>query len=126
MREIFSLVFDMLTDPLTLPVEPWKEWVILVVIGVIAYKIAFDMVGGMYALDLINSRFAGSLAHWTIRILIFVSVWFITYWVIVAGQWIQANPLLALYILGGIVIVGIATFFLVRWLSGKRQNKDGT
>ena len=67
LKEIFSFVFDMLTDPLTLPVEPWKEWAILVVIGFIAYRIAFDMVGGMYALDLINSRFAGSLAHWTIR-----------------------------------------------------------
>ena len=55
-----------------------------------------------------------------------MSVWFITYWVIVAGQWIQANPLLALYILGGIVVVGIATFFLVRWFGGKRQNEGGT
>lgn len=33
MREILSFIFDMATDPLTLPIEPWKEWIILGVIG---------------------------------------------------------------------------------------------
>lgn len=124
MRGILSFIFDRVTDPLTLPIEPWKEWVILGVIGLFAYKIAYDAVGGMYAVGFIDGRLAGSLAHWTIRALIFASVWFVTYWVIVIGQWIQANPLPALCILGGIVTAGVAAFFLIRWWTGKRGDKD--
>ena len=116
MREIFSFIFDKFTDPLTLPIEPLYEWIILGVIGLIAYVASFRIVGDMYDSGTISGSFLGSLFHWIIRLLIFVPVWFVVYWVIVIGQWIIANWVLALCILGGLIAVvgGIIGFLHYR------------
>ena len=47
LRDIFSFIFDKLTDPLTLPIEPLYEWILLGVIGLIAYVLSFRIVGDM-------------------------------------------------------------------------------
>ena len=48
MRELFSFIFDKLTDPLGLPIAVWKEWLILLILGELAYIIAFSVFGDMY------------------------------------------------------------------------------
>lgn len=114
MKEILSFIFDMATDPLTLPIEPLKEWIILGVIGLIAYAASFRIVGDLYASGDISGRTAGSVLHWIIRLLIFVPVWFVTYWVIVIGQWIKAHFALTMGILGIAITLAVATVFLFR------------
>ncbi len=105
MREIFGFIFDKFTDPLTLPIEPLYEWVILGIIGLIAYIASFRIVGDMYDSGSISGGFLGSLFHWIIRLLIFVLIWFVLYCLIVFVQWIIANWVLALCILGGLIVV---------------------
>lgn len=114
MREFLSLLFDMATDPLPLPVDPVKEWIILGAIYFIAYLASFKIVGGMYADGSISGRTAGSLAHWIIRLLVFVLVWFATYWIIVFGQWAKTHPILILSVLSAIVVIGIGVFLAHR------------
>lgn len=89
--EIFRFIFDMATDPLSLPIHPLYEWAILFIIGEIAYRFAFQTVGDMYDSGEISGRILGSLFHWIIRILIFAAVWLVTYTAIVVGQWIAAH-----------------------------------
>jgi hypothetical protein len=38
LRELFSFIFDKLTDPLGLPIAVWKEWLILLILGELAYR----------------------------------------------------------------------------------------
>lgn len=121
MREIFSFIFDKFTDPLTLPIEPLYEWIILGVIGVFAYVVSFRLVGDMYDSGCISGSFLGSLFHWIIRLLIFVPVWFVVYWVIVIAQWIIANWILALCILGGLIVVIAAVIGLIHYLNGRNN-----
>lgn len=45
MTEILRFLFGSLTDPLGLPLDWWKEWAILLVIGEIAYHLAYGFVG---------------------------------------------------------------------------------
>ena len=108
MREIFSFIFDKFTDPLTLPIEPLYEWIVLGIIGIIAYVASFRVVGNMYHNGYISGRFLGSLFHWIIRLLIFVPVWFVVYWVIVIAQWITAHWVLAISILCGVMAMTVA------------------
>lgn len=122
MREIFSFIFDKFTDPLTLPIEPLYEWIILGVIGVFAYVVSFRLVGDMYDSGCISGSFLGSLFHWIIRLLIFVPVWFVVYWVIVIAQWIIANWILALCILGGLIIT-ISVIIGVLHYRGSRKTE---
>lgn len=104
MKEIFSFIFEKFTDPLTLPIEPLYEWIVLGVIGFIAYLVSFRIVGDMYDSGSISGSFLGSLFHWIIRLLIFVPIWFVVYWLIVIVQWIIANWVLTLCILGGLIV----------------------
>lgn len=123
MREIFSFIFDKLTDPLTLPIEPLYEWIILGVIGLIAYVASFRIVGDMYDSGSINGSFLGSLFHWIIRLLIFVPVWFVVYWVIVIAQWIIANWVLALCILGGLIVVVGGIIGFLHYRNGRKEQR---
>lgn len=77
MRELFSLLFDRITDPLGLPIEPWQEWLVLLVVNEIAYRISFRRVGDMFDSGLISSGLAGSFFHWLIRLLAFVVTWLV-------------------------------------------------
>ena len=69
MRAILSFIFDLATDPLDLPIDWWKEWLIMGVIGVVAYVLSYSIVGWLYDLGYISTRTGGSLAHWIIRLL---------------------------------------------------------
>jgi len=121
LKEVFSFIFDKFTDPLTLPVEPLYEWIILGVIGLIAYIASFRIVGVMYDSGSISGSFLGSLFHWIIRLLIFVPVWFVVYWVIVIAQWIIAHWVLALCILGGVAVVVATIIGVLYYLNNRNE-----
>lgn len=120
LREIFSFIFDKATDPLTLPIHFLWEWLILGVIGEIAYQFAFRKVGCLYRTGVISGRFAGSLLHWIIRFFIYVPVWAIVYWVIVFVQWIIAHWVAAIIITILAVILGIVVRLVYRSIKIKQ------
>lgn len=82
MRPIYSLIFDILTDPLGLPISPLWEYIILLVIGGIAFRIAWDASPG---------GFGGSTIHWIVRVIAFVAIWAVTYAVIAAAKFVIAH-----------------------------------
>lgn len=79
---MLKFIFTMLTDPLTLPVNPLWEYLILAILGQIAFQIGWNISPG---------GTLGSLIHWTVRFIAFITLWAITYESIVAVQWILAN-----------------------------------
>lgn len=106
---MFKFIFDILTDPLGLPIEWYWEYIILVAIGFVAYIVAFNCVGDMYRDGMIGGSTSGSFFHWLIRLVLFVILWAITYGIVAAVKWLTANWVLVLCILGGVVaVVGIA------------------
>lgn len=104
LTDIFRFIFDMATDPLSLPINPLYEWAILGVIGIFAYVIAFRLVGDMYDSGDISGSTLGSIFHWIIRFLIFIAAWFITYTAIVVGQWIVAHWVMLASIAGALAL----------------------
>lgn len=102
---MFKLLFECLTEPLGLPVEWYWEYIILAVVGFIAYIIAFRCVGSMYREGFISSRGSGSFFHWLIRLIFFIVIWAVTYGVIAFVKWLYANWILVLCVLGGIVLL---------------------
>ena len=47
MSAIFKFLFERATDPLGLPINAFYEYIILAVIGAVAYGIAYSKVGDM-------------------------------------------------------------------------------
>lgn len=79
MSIFFKFMFERLTDPLGLPINALYEYIILAVIGAVAYGIAYSKVGDMYHGGLISGRTEGSFFHWLIRLILFVGLWLLTY-----------------------------------------------
>lgn len=76
---MFKFIFEILTDPLGLPIEWYWEYLILAVIGVVAYAVAYRFVGDMYSGGMIDGSTSGSFFHWLIRLILFVALWAVTY-----------------------------------------------
>ena len=118
---MWKLIFEFLTEPLGLPVEWYWEYIILTIIGFVAYIIAFRCVGKMYHNDIINSRGSGSFFHWLIRLIFFAIIWALTYGVISLVKWIRDNWMLVLSIIGFIALVTAIVIAVV--LCRKRNNR---
>ena len=121
---MFKFIFEILTDPLGLPIEWYWEYLILAVIGAVAYAVAYRCVGDMYSGGVIDGSTSGSFFHWLIRLILFVVLWAVSYGIIAAVKWLAGNWELVLCIMGGVVVVvGIATVIAI--MIHKRKNKAG-
>lgn len=122
MREVLSFLFDRITDPLGLPIAWYWEWIILAIIAFAAYAIAFQTVGDLYDGGMISGSTAGSILHWIIRLIVFVVIWAITYFVIWLVKLIFAHWLLIVSILGGILVIAAIICLIVRYTRKGGEN----
>lgn len=122
---MFKFLFDLLTEPLGLPIEWYWEYLILAVVGAVAYGVAYRCVGDMYSGGMIKGRTGGSFFHWLIRFILFVVLWAITYGVIAVVKWLAENWILVLSILGGIIVV-IGVAMAITIVLRKRKEKAKT
>ena len=122
MREVLSFLFDIFTDPLDLPIAWYWEWIILAIIAFSAYAIAFRTVGDLYDGGMISGSAAGSILHWIIRLIVFVVIWAITYFVIWLAKLIFAHWLLIVSILGGILVAAAIVCLIVRYTRKGGEN----
>ena len=125
MREVFSFIFERLTDPLGLPVSPLYEYLILAIIGLVAYEIAFSTVGGMYRRGEISSSMEGSVFHWIIRLIWFVVIWAVTYGIIAFAKWVTAHWVVIVSVLGGILLTAgiVAIIILIKKVMHHERNE---
>ena len=122
MREVLSFLFDRITNPLGLPIAWYWEWIILAVIELAAFAIAFRAVGNLYNDGMISGSTAGSVLHWIIRLIVFVVIWAITYFVIWLAKLIFAHWLLIVSILGGILVTAAIICLIVRYTRKGGEN----
>ena len=123
MNIIFKYVFERITDPLGLPINALYEYIILAVIGAVAYGIAYSKVGDMYHGGLISGRTEGSFFHWLIRLVIFVGLWLLTYGAIQGYYFVTSNWQIVLMIAGsvaGAVILCILAVTTMRFFKKHR------
>ncbi len=102
MSAIFKFLFERVTDPLGLPINALYEYIILAVIGAVAYGIAYSKVGDMYHGGLISGRTEGSFFHWLIRFILFAGLWLLAYGAIQGYYFITANWQIVLMVAGSV------------------------
>ena len=108
---MFKLLFEILTDPLGLPINALWEYLILAIINVVAFKIGWDASpGGTF----------GSAIHWAVRLIAFVIIWSVTYGIIALAKWIFANWIIVLCIVVGLIILGIVIAVVLNRNSERR------
>ena len=107
-------IFELLTSPLGLPIPTIWEWVILAIIGAIAFRIAWKVSpGGEF----------GSAIHWIVRFGIFIILWAVAYGIILLFQWLFDNWIVVLCVTVGIIVVGIIIWLVLRYKHRKKEDK---
>ena len=122
LREIFRFCFDIITDPLSLPVNPLTEFIFLALISQLAYEWAYGFVGDLYHANIISGRSVGSFLHWLFRYICYVVVWAIINTAIYVYQFITEHWIILLAYLGSILML-IASIVVISHLVSQRRQR---
>ena len=111
---MYKLIFELLTDPLGLPIDTLWEYLILLIIGVISFSVGWEVSpGGSF----------GSVIHWCVRLITFFVLWAITYGAFSAFRWFIAHWLMCVAVLVGITVVIIAVILIRKRFPEKQKTK---
>ena len=105
-------LFEYIVDSFSLLENPLDDYVVMAIIGIIAYGVAYSLVGKLYNYDIIDGRGAGHILHWIIRLIVFVIIFYLAATAIRIYNWFVALPnykwwIIGLAMGGSIVIYGL-------------------
>ncbi|MDD3228053.1 MAG: hypothetical protein PHE09_02450 [Oscillospiraceae bacterium] len=72
MSIIFKPLFQVLTGNVAVMDNVLYNYLIMLVVGEIAYRLAWGFVGNLYRIGAIEGRTSGSCIHWSIRLVAYV------------------------------------------------------
>lgn len=108
MRPIFNFIFELITDPLALPISPLWEYLILLVLGEIAFRIAWEASPGGFGGS------GGSAIHWFIRAIAFVAMWAVAYAIIAAAKFVIAHWVPIVCVIGVLAVAGVVLAIILK------------
>lgn len=115
-------LYELLTYPLSVIEDPFWNFVLLIIIGSISFIIAWNFVGetGMRGE-------AGSILHWTIRIIVMFALCIITSLIIKLIVFVYSIPLV-IWIIIGVIIALLGLMFAVLKLTifSKKEKKNNS
>ena len=100
-------IMDFLTLPLSLPISPLWDFIICMVIGEIAYRVAYS-----YAGDIGVSSGERYFFHWIIRLIVYFAVWSVVCFIILVIRFIKANWIWLLVVLGVLTAIGLVVLII--------------
>ena len=77
MKVILKPIFEMITGEYVMFDNIIYNYIIMTVIGLFAFGIAWRCVGKLYDNNIISGKNSGSLIHWTIRLVVFIALFYI-------------------------------------------------
>ena len=109
-------IFELLTGEFVLFGNVIYNYIAMGIVGLIAFVIAFKLVGMLYDADIISSRSAGSFFHWFFRFVSFIVIFYILSCAIWLIKFIMAIQWWVWVIVGAIIIAAIVAS-VIRTLS---------
>jgi hypothetical protein len=116
-----KILFEYLTDSFSLLENPLDDYVIMAIIGVVAYIIAYSLVGKLYSYDLIDGRGAGHFLHWIIRFIVFVVIFYAAATAIRVYTWFHGLPDYKWLLIAGIAVCMAVLIIGVRIILNRRE-----
>ena len=112
-------LYELLTYPLSIIEDPFWNFVLMTIIGSLSFIVAWNFVGEIG----IRGK-AGSILHWTVRIIVMFLLCFITSLVIKLVIFIYNMPLVTWLAIGIIVLLILLIFIVLKFtLFGKKEKK---
>lgn len=108
-------------DSFSLLENPLDDYVIMAIIGIVAYGIAYSLVGKLYHYDIIDGRGVGQIMHWIIRLVVFVIIFYLVATAIRIYNWFVALSKYKWWIIGLAMGGSIVTYGLCKVYSYKKR-----
>ena len=102
-------IIDFLSLPLSLPIDPLWDFIICLIIGEVALRIAFEKAG-----EWGNSSSERYFLHWIIRILVWFALWILVCGLICFVRFTKAHWLMVLIITCSVLGTGITAVIFYR------------
>lgn len=119
---MLKLLFQYLTDSYALLENPVDNYIIMGVVGFIAFLVAYRIVGWFYGENLIGSSGAGSILHWIIRFIVFVAIYYVIATLIRSYKWIVGVPIYVWWIVLTLIIAIVVGVLIIKLISiGKKK-----
>lgn len=109
-----KLLFNYLTNSFFILENPIYNYVIMGIIGVIAFKVAYSVVGDLYRIGIIEGCESGHVLHWLIRLVVFVIIFYIFATVVRIYKWFTSLPNYKWWVVGSIIVLLILVGCLVK------------
>lgn len=107
MKTILKPIFEWLTGNYNLFINPLYNYVAMGIVGLLAFIIAWNVVGNLYDSDIINGSTAGSIIHWIVRIIAFIIIFSVVSVIIWIVKLIISVPIWVWWTLLGVLIIVI-------------------
>lgn len=124
MSIILKPLFDILIGDVAVMDNVLYNYLIMLVVGEIAFRFAFSLVGDAYDIGLISGKSAGSILHWIIRLVIYVVIAYL----LRGGIWLYifviGVPHWVWWILVGIVVTTMILVIVFRYAREKRASEN--
>jgi len=117
---ILKYIFEFLTDPLSLQLPWYQEWIALWLIGEVAYRIAFEKTG-IWGRGFTSAE--KSIMHWMIRLPIYVVLCLLSRFIIWACDFVECHKTLSILI-GIIGVLGIISIEVIKYRRNIRLQKE--
>ena len=108
MSIVLKPLFDVLTGNVAVMNNVLFNYLILIIIGEIAYRVAWNFVRNLYQLEVIDGKASGSIIHWIIRLIAYV----ICAYLIRGGIWLYNIVILFPHWMGWLRLGIIAAFLI--------------
>ena len=102
-------VLNFITLPLSLPISPIWDYLICILLGEIAFRIAYSL-AGQYG----STSGERTLLHWIIRILCYLLLWLVACFIILVVNFIKVHWMWVLIGFGVLALAGIVVLILCR------------
>ena len=109
---MFKFIYELIINPLGLPIEPVWEYIILLAVGEIVHEIAYWISPG--------GKEFGSIIYWISKFIVFVAIWAILYGIITAVQFAIAHWIW--FTIGGVII--LVTMIIIIIITKKKNKRD--
>lgn len=123
MKFILKPIFEMITGEYVMFDNIIYNYIIMTVIGLFAFGIAWRCVKKLYDNNIISGKNSGSLIHWTIRLVVFVALFYIFNLLIWLTKFIYIHRQIICTIICSIVILAIIIRIIYRIIK-RKNNKN--
>lgn len=98
----------------------------MTIIGIIAFVIAYGLVGRLYNHHIIDGRGAGHVLHWIIRLFAFVIIFYLAATAIRIHSWFMKLPSYKWLIIGFIIGISVFVYGLYKFHLLKKKRFERT